>query len=359
LRALILTASIGEGHDLPARLVAGALRARAADVCVCDPLTEIGGAAKTLVLGASRLDTRVGRAVFEAGHFATARNPAGRRLSERLAMRLTADGLLEIIARERPDVIVSTYPGTTGVAARLRRSGRLAVPLVSAITDLTSLHWWAAPGVDLHLITHPESAGEVRAIAGPSSRVEPVRGLFHDAFLADQGDARARLGLPERGHVVVVSGGGWAVGDLAGAARTAVADPRVAAVVVLCGRRDDVRAALSAALPDVHVWGFTDEMAALLGAATVLIHSTAGLTVLEAQLQGCHVISYGWGGGHIRTNNRAYRRLGIAQVVRRRGELAPALAAALVAGPPAPAWPRHAAFPEAADLIAGLAAEGS
>lgn len=359
-RVLVLTASIGEGHDLPARLLHDALAERA-DVVVADALAEVGGLAQRMVEHGSQLDTRAGRAAFEVNHFLVARSRAGRRVAERLASALTGRALRDLVAATAADVVVSTYPGGTGVLARMRRRRTLRVPLVSAITDLTSLHWWAAPGVDLHLLTHPESEAEVRAIAGPATRISAVTGLYDDAFLRDRDVAatRAALDLPVDGRVVVVSGGGWAVGDLEGAARVAAAAPGVTAVVVLCGRRDDVRARLTAAVADVaaiRTWGFTTRIADVLGAADTLVHSTAGLTVLEAQLQGCVPISYGWGGGHIRENNRAFARLGIARVARGRGDLAAVLREVLAAERPAPGWPRHAALPAAADLVLAEAA---
>jgi UDP-N-acetylglucosamine:LPS N-acetylglucosamine transferase len=79
----------------------------------------------------------------------------------------------------------------------------------------------------------------------------------------------------------------------------------------------------------VHVSGFTDKMSELFAAADVLIHSTAGLTVLEAYIRGCRVISYGWGVAHIRANNRAFAEHGIARVAGTRAELATALREAL------------------------------
>ena len=94
-------------------------------------------------------------------------------------------------------------------------------------------------------------------------------------------------------------------------------------------------------------------MATLLAAARALVHSTAGLTVLEAQLQGCPVISYGWGAGHIRANNAAFQRLGLARVARDPEALRQALRAA-VAERPQPTWAKHAALPAAADVILGL-----
>jgi hypothetical protein len=81
--------------------------------------------------------------------------------------------------------------------------------------------------------------------------------------------------------------------------------------------------------PRLKLMGFTDRMGDVLAAADVLIHSSAGLTVLEAIIRGCPVISYGFGYGHVRESNKALERFGLAQVVRRESELGPAISRAL------------------------------
>ena len=78
----------------------------------------------------------------------------------------------------------------------------------------------------------------------------------------------------------------------------------------------------------------------------MLVHSTAGLTVLEALMRGCRVISYGWGHGHVRVNNRAFERFGLAEVAADRAELGPALVRALAA--PRVPDPRSPSLPTAA-----------
>jgi UDP-N-acetylglucosamine:LPS N-acetylglucosamine transferase len=79
----------------------------------------------------------------------------------------------------------------------------------------------------------------------------------------------------------------------------------------------------------VRLLGFTDQVPDLFAAADALVHSTAGLTVLEAIQRGCPAISYGWGRGHIRANNRAFKRFGLADVATTPAELAAALRRAL------------------------------
>jgi processive 1,2-diacylglycerol beta-glucosyltransferase len=192
--------------------------------------------------------------------------------------------------------------------------------------------------------------------SAPGTDVRCVRGLTDERFYEprSQPDARRQLGLPGEGPVVIVSGGGWAVGDLEGAAEEALEIPD-ATVVCLCGRNEELRAKLErhfAAEAAVRTEGFTDRMPDWFAAADVLVHSTAGLTVLEALMEGCGVVSYGWGMGHVRVNNEAFRRFGLAEVAGSRGELRPALARALAAsGSPDRSF---AQLPTAASAVLGL-----
>ena len=214
--------------------------------------------------------------------------------------------------------------------------------------------------MDVHLLIHPESAAEVRADRGRRRpRVAAVYGFTRPGVpppAPTRRAARRALGLPEAGRLVVVSGGGWAVGDLGAAVDEALRAG--ARVLVLAGRNEGARARLAARYAgrdDVAVWGFTERMPAVLAAADALVHSTAGLTVLEALMCGCRPISFGWGRGHIRANNRAYAAL---RAGRRRRHAARSCAAALtraLAAPrPAPWAPD---LPEAADLVLGWQAQ--
>jgi UDP-N-acetylglucosamine:LPS N-acetylglucosamine transferase len=275
--------------------------------------------------------------VWDVGFWFFTGPRATRAATRTLLTRSGGPGLLRLIDRVAPDVVVSTYPNATEVLAWLRRTGRLQVPVCAAITDLSALRYWAAPGVDLHLITHPESDEEVRRVAGDDTRVACVHGLTRPEFLEplSPDEARRQLDLPADGHIVLASGGGWGVGDVAGAVQEALAFRSVSKVVCLCGRNQRLRSVLEerfADNPRVRVEGFTEHMPEWLAAADALIHSTGGLTVYEALMRGCPAISYGWGRGHLRLNNAAYTRFGLAQVAGGRGELHAALAIALARG---------------------------
>jgi processive 1,2-diacylglycerol beta-glucosyltransferase len=318
-----------------------------------DAIAEAGGIIQMLVGQAAPLQKRWLNWFFDLEYWFLFRFPPMFAFITWLGVRLARPTARRLIAESRPDVIVSTYPGATEAFGWLRRRGEVSVPVVSAITDLAAMRMWAHPGVDLHLITHAESTAEVRAIA-PRSRIVWARGMTSPEFdkPVDQAEARGLLALPADGGIVIVSGGGWGVGDMAGAIATALANEAVATVVVLCGRQDALKARLAARFGHeqrVQLWGFTERMSELMGAADVLVHSTAGLTVLEAWIRGCRPISYGWGVAHIRLNNQAFQRFGIAEVAPDRAALRGALERAL-AKPRVP-HPEYGRQPSAAKEI--------
>jgi len=344
-RALILSADLGAGHDLPAELLAGALRERGAHAVIADGLTEMGSITETLGRRGAEMILRRAPFVFDAQYWLIQRFPPTRRLGAWLLERVGRRGILRLVERERPDVIVSTYPGTTDVIGRMRQAGRLDVPCVAAITDLAALRFWAHPGIDRHLIIHAESRAEVEAIAGADADIRQVRGFSRPQFddPPPRAEARAALGLPG-GPLVLISGGGWGVGDLRRAASAAQA---VGALpVCLCGSNDELRARLER--DGVRAVAFTTRICEWMAAADVLVHSTAGLTVREAELCGTWAISYGWGVGHIRINNAAYRRFGLAAVADTPQALEAELKRALAAPRPRP---RTADLPAAADEV--------
>jgi UDP-glucose 4-epimerase len=353
---LIISADIGEGHDLPARAVAREFRDEDPDaiISIVNGLPAMGPLLTKTLRENSMFMFRWLPWLFDLQYALFMYFAPTRWLSERLLVGLGRRGLMRLIRAHDPDLIVSTYPGVTAVLGDLRRRRKLKVPCYSSITDLAGLRFWAHPGIDMHFITHPESVEEVERIAGPGS-VAWAKPPTHTAFLAarSRDEARRALALPGDATVIGVSGGGWGVGDLVGATQAALEVPD-AIVLCLCGRNDDLRRRVAQRFgdePRLRLMGFTDRMGDVLAAADALIHSSAGLTVLEAIVRGCPVISYGFGVGHVRASNRALERFGLAQVARRQEDIAPALERALAERPQPD--PRFARRPSTASLILG------
>jgi processive 1,2-diacylglycerol beta-glucosyltransferase len=326
-RVLILSADVGEGHAAAARALAEQVESsqQDAEVTVIDGLAAMGPLLRPVVEDGYRVQLRFFPWTYTMVYWLLEHVLPIRVLARRLLCLLGSRPLARAIAEHDPDVVVSTYPAVTVVLARLRRTGEVCCPTVATITDLTGLFFWAQPGIDVHLVMYSESMPSVERIAGRGS-VKLVRPLISAEFLEPrcQAEARRALALPEEGRTVVVSGGGWGVGDIAGAVREFTRVPEVSSIVCLAGHNEQLAGKLRGAFasePRVRVFGFTDKMPEILAAADVLVHSTGGVTCLEARAAGTPVVSYGLPIGHARLNTRAMAALDLLRLANNTDEL--------------------------------------
>jgi UDP-glucose 4-epimerase len=325
-KVLILSADIGEGHDLPARIIKADLEEEVpgTEVKIDNGLEAMGKLSATVLRNGSKVIFRWAPWLFDVQYWLITKFAPTRWLFHHLGYLFAGRGVLRAVESYDPDVVISTYPGVTAILGMLREKRRLSIPVQSAITDLAGLRYWAHPGVDLHYVTHPESIEEVERLVGPGT-VEWTRPPISAEFLAPRTrrDAREALGVAPHARMILVSGGGWGVGDLERAIELSLADGDTE-VVCITGRNELAQKRLEArfaANARVRVVGFTDQMSDWMAAADAMVHATAGLTVLEAHIRGCPVISYGFSAGHLRANNAAFERFGIAEVARSDHEL--------------------------------------
>ena len=361
-RVLILSADVGEGHAAAARALAQQIEdsPEQAEVTIIDGLAAMGPLLRPVVEDGYRVQLRFFPWTYTVVYWLLEHVLPVRMVARRLLCALGSRPLARVIAAHEPDVIVSTYPAVTVVLARLRRVGEVSCPTVATITDLTGLFFWAQPGIDTHLVMYGESMSSVERIAGEGS-VQLVRPLISADFLEPRCpiESRRALGLPEQGRMVVVSGGGWGVGDIAGAVKEFTRVPEVTSIVCLAGRNEQLAEKLRSSFRSearVHVYEFTDKMPDLLAAADVLVHSTGGVTCLEAKAAGTPVVSYGLPVGHARLNTRAMAALDLLRLANDTDELREHVRASFAVEEDvhaAPSDPAEQQGPSAVDLVLG------
>jgi UDP-N-acetylglucosamine:LPS N-acetylglucosamine transferase len=340
VRVLIVSVDVGESHAVMAAALARDLENHEATerVEICSGFSMLGPA-----LGAvlpRGFEFHLGRVQwsYDLAYRLFSRSTVARRAGESALYWLGGSHLLDTVERHDPDIVVSTYPVLNPILSRLRTSRRLACPVAAVVGPAGGLSFWVQPGIDLHLMLYAEALPEARRLAGEIA-AETIGPLIAPDFLAPPDQARARVqlqshlatALPAQRKLVVVSGGGWGAGDLAGSVRTCL-ELTDTHVVAVCGRNDAVRDRLESVFaedPQVTVLGFTDLMPVLLAAADAFITSTAGISCLEARTAGCPTICFGFPFGHVRDNTHALARNGLARIATSPAALADELRAAL------------------------------
>lgn len=332
-RVVVVSASIGAGHDGAAAELTRRLRAAGLTVDRHDFLDILPAGWGRLVRGIYRAELTMAPQTWGWVTDASGGNTTSARTSAILS-RVAGARMLEAIGPD-PSVVLSTYPLASQLLGRLRQEQRLAVPAVTFLTDMSVHPLWVAPGVDAHLALHPVPAAQARSlgardtvVSGPA--VGPTFRPLRDG--TERLAARMAFGLPAHKPLALVVAGSWGVGSVGRSARE-IADTGLATPVVVCGRNDSLRRRLSRNSRIITL-GWVDDMATLIRACDVVIQNAGGLTSLESLTSGVPVLTYRCLPGHGETNATALDEAGWAEWVKDRENLGAALTRALAAAAP-------------------------
>ena len=285
---VLLTASVGGGHDGPAKEIARQLRAAGHLAVVCD-LIRIGPGGRLLrSLFHAVLTMAPGSwgALFRRFD-ATGQLPPPIRIlvdwtGRRLARRLRDENVSQIVC---------TFPLAAGVAASAR--ARLGRPLriVVYVTDPAVHRLWIHPAVDLYLTTWTFGPDEIALHTNaPVAVVTPaVRPQFRAGPTGSGAATRLAHGLPNA-RLALVASGSWGVGDVLGGVRDLLADTDFVPVVA-CGANSGLRRRV-ARIPGAVALGWTNDMAGLMRACSVAVLNSGGLTLAEAASVGLPVVHH-------------------------------------------------------------------
>ena len=338
----IVSGSFGAGHDAAAAEVAARFEARGYTTRTWDVVDlfphHLGRVVRATYLRQLRVaPASWGTLLRHLETPGTLTRLAGR------ALATTSAGLLDIAA-DRPDVIVSTHPFASQALGRLRADGRLDVPVVTYLTDMSVHRLWVHPAVDLHLALHAVPAEQTRVLGGRVAVVDPVPVPRPRPCVAPREVLRASLGLPRNEPLALVTGGSLGIGQLERAAAD-VAATGLARPVVLCGHNAALHHSLRGR-EGVSSLAWRDDLASVLGAMDVVVQNAGGFTSREALAAGVPQLSYRCIPGHGESNAAALEEAGLVPWARTPEDLPAALGLALQAR-----LPRRALSVPAGDLV--------
>jgi UDP-N-acetylglucosamine:LPS N-acetylglucosamine transferase len=308
-RYLIVSASMGAGHDQVALELAARMRAEGAEARVVDLLQVLPGpVGRGLRSGYAEM-LRVAPWLYEGIYRAFFVPRERLQPSTSPMVRLAARRLLPVIRDYRPTAVLSTFHLAGQAVGRLRSTGRLHQPGIVVITDAVAHALWLDRGNDLFVCVFPHVAAEAgRRTGRPAIAPGPI---IDPRFTApvDRAEGRRRLELADGEDAVIISTGSWGVGDVAATARRLAALDGVRPTV-LCGRNERLRAELST-VEGCLALGWRDDMPELFAGASVLIDNAGGATCVEAFAAGLPVVDFRPIPGHGRAGVLALAEAGL------------------------------------------------
>ncbi|MDQ1653479.1 MAG: hypothetical protein QOI35_2679, partial [Cryptosporangiaceae bacterium] len=265
-RAVIVTASVGAGHDGAARELGRRLERDGFRVETHDYLDILPRRLGTLLRSVYTRQLSTVPRTWGWVLAALELMPPLAWLAAAVAGLAGRARIQEILRQgAEPAVVVSTYPLASHLLGELRRRRLLRAPVITYLTDFSVHRLWVCGGADAHLALHPVAAGQAlghgaRTVIVCAPAVNPG---FAPLAAAERGRRRSGVreafGLPADAPLALIVAGSLGVGELEESARDVVATGRAIPIVVT-GHNAELAARLDR-IPGVLALGWAHDMA--------------------------------------------------------------------------------------------------
>jgi len=333
-RVLIVTATVGSGHNSAARAIAAALRAAApaVEIDLVDLLSFTPWAFRAYYAGGFALAMSRFPRIYGLGYKLSNRpHGAERGLMERCRLRLeqlATRRFRRYVLRRPYDLIVHTHFLGASQLGRMIARGLLDAPQVVVATDIELHRFWYSQNVEHWFVPAEHSAEILRRWRIDPARIT-VSGIpIHDKW-TKSGDRREILAdwrLPSDRKIVLLSGGTeFTCGPIVKIARRIAAACPDAYLVVLAGRNKKLLGRLCR-LPEapqrlVGV-GFTDRLHELVEVCSLMATKAGGITTAECLAKSTPMVLLKPIPGHEAGNAAYLHRKGAAVIARNAHDVA-------------------------------------
>ncbi|MBA4348039.1 MAG: glycosyl transferase [Clostridiales bacterium] len=292
MKVLILSCSMGQGHNTAAEALREALAACGADCTMLDHIS----------LKSERAALKTANAYIRSAVFAPHLFGAAYRIANAISSRNGRSpvywaqakyaGLLgEHIRQGEYDAVVTSHLYPAETLTYLRRRGMLKIPFFAVMTDYTCSPFWEETRPDVYF-TPSERISEIFLKKGvPREQLLPYGIPVRRTARAQQGKitARERLGIAPGTRLITVMGGSMGGGRMAAVVRELLKHaPEGVSVAALCGSNESLKRHLQKHFSQdgrLRVIGYTDQVALWMEACDVLMTKPGGLTCTEAAVK--------------------------------------------------------------------------
>ncbi|MGI8469231.1 MAG: MGDG synthase family glycosyltransferase [Pyrinomonadaceae bacterium] len=215
----------------------------------------------------------------------------------RLALdRLNTQPLIRFLKNYQPDIAVCTHFLPSEIISWLRAKEKINFPQAVVVTDFDAHAMWLCHHFEQYFVALPETKIHLEKLGIPPDKIT-VSGIPIDPIFAESKDKsamREKYNLAKDKLTILVSAGGFGVGNIENLLQALSELQTPAQVVAICGRNEELKNKLEKLsvekLNNERVTfkpiGYTKEMDEYMSAADLIVGKPGGLTTCEALAKG-------------------------------------------------------------------------
>ena len=286
---LVVTASMGSGHNKAANAVAEAIKRKypVNKINVIDFMSTETAYFNSLVkdIYLKMLDHTP--SVYEFFYKFTSDSTKGSTIQSVFAHAMKKD-MRELIKKYEADMVICTHPFPCAAASYLKQTGEINIPLITVMTDFSVHQFWLYKNIDIYFTANDLLKKEMVNQGLLEERIFvtgiPVGYNFRVDYNRD--DLLAKFKLEKDKPVALIMGGGLGLGGVKNALCQLERLKKDIQILVITGANvalwSEMNEYAQHSKHKIFVWGYSHNIQEFMSVATFLISKPGALTISEA-----------------------------------------------------------------------------
>ena len=286
---LVVTASMGSGHNKAANAVAEAIKRKypVNKINVIDFMSTETAYFNSLVkdIYLKMLDHTP--SVYEFFYKFTSDSTKGSTIQSVFAHAMKKD-MRELIKKYEADMVICTHPFPCAAASYLKQTGEINIPLITVMTDFCVHQFWLYKNIDIYFTANDLLKKEMVNQGLLEERIFvtgiPVGYNFRVDYNRD--DLLTKFKLEKDKPVALIMGGGLGLGGVKNALCLLERLKKDIQILVITGANvalwSEMNEYAQHSKHKIFVWGYSHNIQEFMSVATFLISKPGALTISEA-----------------------------------------------------------------------------
>ncbi|MFZ7120062.1 MAG: MGDG synthase family glycosyltransferase [Eubacteriaceae bacterium] len=291
-KVLIFSASTGGGHNIAANSIKEHFNSASYEAVIYDAFKDTNILLdRVIAKGYERMVSIIPRTYGRL--YKAANNETLSHYIIAIITDVIEKNLLEIIHKEKPDLIVVTHPLVTNVLGTLRGEGEFVIPIISIVTDYMIHRAYINPQISAYIVGSDYTKKNMIEKGVEDHKIYPygipVRKSFIDYHGSENRDYDVDLSI-------LLMAGSMGTSQLEKALLNLIDSVYDLKLIVVCGNNCKMKRKLEKIIAEknttkkIEVYGFVENIPELMDKADVIITKPGGLTTTESIIKNIPMV---------------------------------------------------------------------
>lgn len=286
MKAIILTMSTGNGHNIASNALRDYLKTRGVDAKVVDAYKYFNKYLSNMLEKGYLLGTKYAPNVYGKFYRSIERhNPESRLAWSTFCNSFVARQFARYISKQAPDVVISTHSLAAVLMSEYERKRLTDAKTIGIVTDFCVLPYWDMSNMDYY-ITANEHIRDLMIKKGMDANKILPYGIPVDLKFAQKTDkqiARNTLGIDDKKTIFIITGS-MGFGNTEKYIRALDEMDEDFQIISVCGNNAGMKNRIDRMYTrkKIYNFGFVNNVDVIMDASDIIITKPGGLTVSEA-----------------------------------------------------------------------------